>query len=313
MKIQTILMPYDATEDSDAALFECKKLAKIFHANIVILFVIEERFFSKPYIKTKKESIESKRLELIKFIENKISELIEKKVHKFRQDGINTSYKIEVGKPTEIILKLAKDIKADLIVMGKKGLQNLGKIKAIGSVSRNIAENSHVPVVLLDRLHKNQYRKILVPYDLQDSELSNLVFENALMIKSNIKECHIVVVNIIPEIPIPLFGSNFEMKSKITGDLISIREYYQEMYQEIKKDTEIEIRKRIGKDMENIEIKTSIGDIADKLIEFNEKEGIDFVVMGINPLKGISKIVALGSISRKVAESIDCPIMLVRQ
>ena len=34
--------------------------------------------------------------------------------------------------------------------------------------------------------------------------------------------------------------------------------------------------------------------------------------MGLNPLKGISKIVALGSISRRLAESIDCPIMLVK-
>jgi nucleotide-binding universal stress UspA family protein len=64
--------------------------------------------------------------------------------------------------------------------------------------------------------------------------------------------------------------------------------------------------------MNNIEIKTSYGNIADKLIEFVEKENINFVIMGLNPLKGISKIVALGSISRRLAESIDCPVMLVK-
>lgn len=64
--------------------------------------------------------------------------------------------------------------------------------------------------------------------------------------------------------------------------------------------------------MNNIEIRTSYGNIADKLIEFIEKEDIDFVIMGLNPLKGISKIVALGSVSRRLAESIDCPIMLIR-
>ena len=313
MKIENILVPYDATGDSENALFESSKLAKIFHAKIVILFVIEERFFSKPYVKLKgKESIESKRLELIKLIEDKASDIIEKKVYEFRQKEIDTNYKIEVGIPTEIILKFAKGINADLIVMGKKGLRKLGKIKAIGSVSRNIAENSHIPVVLVDKSDKNQYRKILVPYDLQDSKLSNLVLENALMMKYSTKECQIVVVNIIPEIPIPPFASDIQMQSKITGDKISIKEYFKELYQEIKKDTEIELRKRIGKDMNNIEIKTSYGNIADKLIEFIEKEDIDFVIMGLNPLKGISKIVALGSVSRRLAESIDCPIMLIR-
>lgn len=49
--------------------------------------------------------------------------------------------------------------------MGKKGLRKLGKIKAIGSVSRNIAENSHIPVILVAKSDKNQYKKILVPYD----------------------------------------------------------------------------------------------------------------------------------------------------
>lgn len=313
MKIENILVPYDATGDSENALFESSKLAKIFHAKIVILFVIEERFFSKPYVKLKgKESIESKRLELIKLIEDKASDIIEKKVYELRQKEIDTNYKIEVGIPTEIILKFAKGINADLIVMGKKGLRKLGKIKAIGSVSRNIAENSHIPVVLVDKSDKNHYRKILVPYDLQDSKLSNLVLENALMMKYSTKECQIVVVNIIPEIPIPPFASDIQMKSKITGDAISVREYFKELYQEIKKDTEIEIRKRIGKDMNNIEIRTSYGNIADKLIEFIEKEDIDFVLMGLNPLKGISKIVALGSVSRRLAESIDCPIMLIR-
>lgn len=198
--------------------------------------------------------------------------------------------------------------------MGKKGLRKLGKIKAIGSVSRNIAENSHIPVILVDKSHKNLYRKILVPYDLQDSELSNRVLENALTVKSNINECQIIVVNIIPEIPIPPFASDIQMKSKITGDTISVREYFKELYQEIKKDTEIEIRKRIEKHMKNnVVIKTSYGNIADKLVEFTEKENIDFVIMGLNPLKGISKIVALGSISRRLAESIDGPIMLIRQ
>ena len=313
MKIENILVPYDATGDSENALFESSKLAKIFHAKIVILFVIEERFFSKPYVKLKgKESIESKRLELIKLIEDKASDIIEKKVYEFRQNEIDTNYKIEVGIPTEIILKFAKDINADLIVMGKKGLRKLGKIKAIGSVSRNIAENSHIPVVLVDKSDKNLYRKILVPYDLQDSKLSNLVLENALIMLYSTKECQIVVVNIIPEIPIPPFASDIQMKSKITGDAISVREYFKELYQEIKKDTEIEIRKRIGKDMNNIEIRTSYCNIADKLIEFIEKEDIDFVIMGLNPLKGISKIVALGSVSRRLAESIDCPIMLIR-
>jgi nucleotide-binding universal stress UspA family protein len=53
------------------------------------------------------------------------------------------------GNPTEEILKFSQVEKIDLIVMGNVGLQGISKIKTLGSVSRNVLENSKCPVLIV--------------------------------------------------------------------------------------------------------------------------------------------------------------------
>lgn len=54
------------------------------------------------------------------------------------------------------------------------------------------------------------------------------------------------------------------------------------------------------------------GDIAEKILEYASDEKVDVIVMGSsNRLKGISKIKALGSVTRKVSELADCPVLII--
>lgn len=47
-------------------------------------------------------------------------------------------------------------------------------------------------------------------------------------------------------------------------------------------------------------------------MEYAHDEKVDMIVMGSNnKLKGISKIKALGSITRKVSELADCPVLII--
>ncbi len=49
-----------------------------------------------------------------------------------------------------------------------------------------------------------------------------------------------------------------------------------------------------------------------KLLEYARNEKIDMIVMGSsNRLKGLSKIKALGSVTRKVSELADCPELII--
>lgn len=53
------------------------------------------------------------------------------------------------GSLVDNILKFAEDEKVDLIVIGNIGLGGLSKVKALGSVSRNLAEKAMCPVLIV--------------------------------------------------------------------------------------------------------------------------------------------------------------------
>jgi nucleotide-binding universal stress UspA family protein len=54
------------------------------------------------------------------------------------------------------------------------------------------------------------------------------------------------------------------------------------------------------------------GSIAEKILEYANMKTIDIIVMGSsNRLKGVSKIKALGSVTRKVSELANCPVLIV--
>jgi nucleotide-binding universal stress UspA family protein len=61
----------------------------------------------------------------------------------------------------------------------------------------------------------------------------------------------------------------------------------------------------------NVEYKVVTGHAPESILEFAAKNDIDLIVMGSQGLGGIKKIKVLGSVSRKVSENAQCPVMLV--
>jgi len=54
------------------------------------------------------------------------------------------------------------------------------------------------------------------------------------------------------------------------------------------------------------------GDTAGRLLKFIQDHNIDLVIIGSKGLSGVSKIMTLGSVSRKISELAKCPVVIVR-
>ena len=54
------------------------------------------------------------------------------------------------------------------------------------------------------------------------------------------------------------------------------------------------------------------GDVTVKLLKFMDDHSIDLVIIGSKGLSGVSKIMTLGSASRKISELAKCPVIIVR-
>ena len=54
-----------------------------------------------------------------------------------------------------------------------------------------------------------------------------------------------------------------------------------------------------------------VGSAADQILRYTKNTKIDMIVMASPRLKGLSKMKALGSVTRKVSEMADCPVLIV--
>lgn len=155
--------------------------------------------------------------------------------------------------------------------------------------------------------------KILVPYDWSPS--SQRALKMALKFSKLSKGSKIILLNVLKEwwLPYGFTGEEKKFQSQITKRRVSEKQYIKEISETLKEKARKSLVDIIKKHKTNgncIIPKISIGRPADKIIEISKKEKIDLIIMGTTSRRGISRITALGSVSREVVEKTD-PVMLV--
>ena len=61
-----------------------------------------------------------------------------------------------------------------------------------------------------------------------------------------------------------------------------------------------------------VEIKVFSGNAAEHIIDLANEKKVDLIVMAKRrKLKGVKKLLTLGSVSRKVVENVTCPVLLI--
>ena len=156
------------------------------------------------------------------------------------------------------------------------------------------------------------FQKILVPYD--GSTSADKALENAIGIaKLTGANTQIILLHVTPHIPIPLTFERPVYSAK-TGKSIPLTQYIQELSEEMEKNAsnmlEGEKRKYAHHDIK-IETISLNGYPSEKIIEFANSEKVDLIVIGNVGLSGLSKVKALGSVSRNVSERASCPVLIV--
>lgn len=158
------------------------------------------------------------------------------------------------------------------------------------------------------------YNNILVPYD--GSQPSHVAVQHAFNIAKmdalSLSTRRVHLLYVIQEIHVPPQLHSYPLHELDK----SIAKYIKELYQ-ILETKAMDMLK--GKSLEYVkgsgEIAIStlvlLGDPADKIIEFAEREKIDLIIMGNVGLRAVNELRALGSVSRRVSEMASCPVLLV--
>lgn len=146
--------------------------------------------------------------------------------------------------------------------------------------------------------------KILVPHD--GTEMSDRAVEKATELAKAFK-AQLILVHVIEQIPISptiMLGSDMILINRARR---SVRKELEEGWNKM---AEVMIN---GLKKHNVEATCDclVGSAAEKILQFAKIKKIDLIVMGSRRFKGLSKIKALGSVTRKVSEMAGCPVLII--
>lgn len=154
--IKRLLYATDLSENARYAFGYAADLANKYNAQITIISVLES--FSPASETRVKDMMGIEKWEQLKAERANVSiEKIKKRVSDFcgeMDDQIDScslmvdDIRVTKGAPYMEILKTAREIKADMIVMGTYGC-NILQDSVIGSTARRIVRKSHIPVLVI--------------------------------------------------------------------------------------------------------------------------------------------------------------------
>jgi len=149
---EKILVPVDGSEHSDKALLYARGLAEKFESQIILVHVFSVPI---PLDEVTEHAIGAKGIppefmEAKEKAEEDILKRAEAEVEK-AQEGkkrIPIMAYLKEGNIVQEIISISEKEKADLIVMGARGISKLKEV-LLGSVSDGVARNAHCPIMII--------------------------------------------------------------------------------------------------------------------------------------------------------------------
>jgi nucleotide-binding universal stress UspA family protein len=139
--IKKILIPIDGSDYSMRAAEYGISVAKMLHAEITIVYVIDIVALDQIARSPDKENVENELKgdgeRYLKYVQGVA-----------QNEGVKASLLLAKGRPYEQIVHLAKGLKIDLIVLGSYGRRGPERI-LMGSVAERVIEYSTCPVLVV--------------------------------------------------------------------------------------------------------------------------------------------------------------------
>ena len=148
------------------------------------------------------------------------------------------------------------------------------------------------------------YKTILVPHAGTKADDKALV--HAINFASSGK---IIILHVVEEIQHPpTFALSPSETRKLINSIDSANESFRKDMEKIMKQ-KVEMCKKSKISSDSIVV---IGSPADEILKIVKSKKIDLIVMAKRrKLKGVKRLLGLGSVSRTISENVSCPVLLI--
>jgi nucleotide-binding universal stress UspA family protein len=267
--LRNILLATDGSQYSEGAVREAIRLAKQCSATLYAISVIE--------VVTDYEGLSIQRFEEMQ--EAEVGKLLGAVKDAASKEGVICETVIAHGDPHSSIVEEAEKKRADLIVIGRRGLKGIAKA-LMGAVAARVIGAAQCNVLVVPRAAKIEFRTVLVATD--GSTHSNAAASAAIALS---KQC----------------GSRLIALSAMRNE--SERATAQEHVNKVVEQGKLE-----GVAVEPL---TPLGRSYDAIVETAGGRGADLIVMGAYGKTGLKKFL-MGSSTEKVIGSAGCAVLVVK-
>ena len=221
-------------------------------------------------------------------------------------EGIPTETRVDFGRPSETIIRMAQDSECDLIAMSTRGRSTLAS-GLLGSVAYSIIHESPVPVLVITperaKLHWDTdygISKVIVPLDGSEFAESVLPYAASLSRKMDMG---VTLVQVLSQDEF-IYG----------GGAYGIREYLPRIREEARAEARkylTGVARQLRQKGLDISVEMVHGSPASTITEMARAADHDMIALTTHGRSGISRLL-LGSVAESVIRKSGDPVLIVR-
>ncbi|MCW8821425.1 MAG: universal stress protein [Sulfurovum sp.] len=281
-KLKRIVVGIDVFEKSDNVLKRALILANENKADLFIIHAVRTPWLDVPsYFGSKDIDIDKEG----------ITKKIEKKIKTLDKNSkVPCFVFVKEGNADDIILYESKLHKADMIVIGAHS-KGKGRKSFLGTTAQRVAQQSHLPVLVVKNSAKNSYKNIVAPTDFEMQSKQSILFAKNIFPTSKINIVHAFEI-IYMEGPYAVVGRDLSQYNDVA------RSCAQKDLKDFMQDVSVKKGKVIDGELY----------VKEALLNYIKDGAYDLVVMGSRGTAGFNAL--LGSVATYILRETSSDVLV---
>ncbi|GJL61577.1 MAG: universal stress protein [Nitrospirales bacterium] len=285
-----VLLAVDGSEYSKQASEVIRELASV--ESLTILHVIDLPRLTYPMIGP--DIAKDLAMTVEQAMRNEAEQVLKHTMSHLSTHSFPVDRRLEEGTPAERILALAQDIKADLIVLGVRGVGQIKEL-VVGSVSHRVLTHAPCPVLLVKAPIK-ETKKVLLP--LQD--LDDVQRVKPFLSRHPFHKGTEITAFTVVSIPRSFLRAGVSAsESKIQRALESTESFLDDAVSQLH---------RFHYSVTGI---VGMGEPAATILQQEAEMKPDLIMMGVNQPSAVSQFL-VGSVSHTILHHSNCSVLFIR-
>jgi len=227
-------------------------------------------------------------------------EQLEREAQRLTDLGADVEKVLELGVPSQTLVRLAEELEPLVLVIGTRGLTGLSHL-LLGSTAERVVQHASCPVLTIHPEDAGEHRDlstVLVPTDFSDDALKAVHAARDLL--RHFDDARLIL----------LHAFNLPVEYTAYGPIPTSVNYLEDAGIEAEQQL-TRIAEELQSEGTRVETVAREGYPPEVICDEAKSQGADLVVMGTHGRSGLAHLL-LGSTAERVVQKAPCPVMTVR-